>query len=119
MRRGELAQRALVDLVERDDRDAARASGTERRRAPAPLEERPLAEDRAWADLRNHLAVDVDVENAVEDYRISDRALAPVADYLVVNVSSPNTPGLRDLQRREQLAGSHPDVTAAKRKCGA
>jgi len=29
----------------------------------------------------------VDVENAVEDYRVSARALAPVADYLVVNVS--------------------------------
>jgi dihydroorotate dehydrogenase len=42
-------------------------------------------------------------ERAVEDYAASARQLAPVADYLVVNVSSPNTPGLRDLQAVEQL----------------
>jgi dihydroorotate dehydrogenase len=35
---------------------------------------------------------------AVADYTASARLLADVADYLVVNVSSPNTPGLRDLQ---------------------
>ncbi|HEU5354315.1 MAG TPA: quinone-dependent dihydroorotate dehydrogenase [Actinocrinis sp.] len=35
---------------------------------------------------------------AIADYESSARLLAPMADYLVVNVSSPNTPGLRDLQ---------------------
>lgn len=45
----------------------------------------------------------VDVENAVADYRASARALAPVADYLAVNVSSPNTPGLRSLQTTKAL----------------
>ena len=45
----------------------------------------------------------VDVENAVVDYVTSTRLLAPVADYLVVNVSSPNTPGLRSLQAVESL----------------
>lgn len=40
----------------------------------------------------------VAVEDAVADYRASARALAPVADYLAINVSSPNTPGLRGLQ---------------------
>ncbi|MGH3417303.1 MAG: quinone-dependent dihydroorotate dehydrogenase, partial [Actinocrinis sp.] len=35
---------------------------------------------------------------AIGDYTASARLLAPLADYLVVNVSSPNTPGLRDLQ---------------------
>src|SRR3712207_6414180 len=34
---------------------------------------------------------------------MSARLLAPYADYLVVNVSSPNTPGLRDLQAVERL----------------
>jgi len=43
------------------------------------------------------------VEDAVEDYRFSARLLAPVADYLVVNVSSPNTPGLRGLQELDLL----------------
>lgn len=38
------------------------------------------------------------LEDATEDYLVSTRTLAPVADYLVVNVSSPNTPGLRQLQ---------------------
>ncbi|WP_224766488.1 quinone-dependent dihydroorotate dehydrogenase [Nocardioides campestrisoli] len=42
-------------------------------------------------------------EHAVEDYRKSTGLLAPYADYLVVNVSSPNTPGLRDLQAVEKL----------------
>jgi dihydroorotate dehydrogenase len=40
---------------------------------------------------------------AVDDYRISARLLGPLAAYLVVNVSSPNTPGLRDLQAVESL----------------
>jgi len=40
----------------------------------------------------------VAVEDAVADYRSSARELAAVADYLAVNVSSPNTPGLRGLQ---------------------
>ncbi|WP_199255804.1 quinone-dependent dihydroorotate dehydrogenase [Mycolicibacterium mengxianglii] len=43
------------------------------------------------------------VEAAADDYRTSARLLAPLADYLVVNVSSPNTPGLRDLQAVESL----------------
>jgi dihydroorotate dehydrogenase len=41
--------------------------------------------------------------DAAADYRASAAALAPHADYLVINVSSPNTPGLRDLQAVEQL----------------
>ena len=46
----------------------------------------------------------VAVEDAVADYLESTRLLAPVADYLVVNVSSPNTPGLRGLQELDRLA---------------
>ncbi len=45
-----------------------------------------------------------DDQAAVEaDYALSTRLLAPHADYLVVNVSSPNTPGLRNLQAVERL----------------
>lgn len=40
----------------------------------------------------------VDVDQATADYVTSASLLAPLADYLVVNVSSPNTPGLRGLQ---------------------
>ncbi len=41
--------------------------------------------------------------NALDDYRASARLVGPLASYLVVNVSSPNTPGLRDLQAVESL----------------
>jgi dihydroorotate dehydrogenase len=42
-------------------------------------------------------------EQAAADYAASARAVAGVADYVVVNVSSPNTPGLRDLQAADRL----------------
>jgi dihydroorotate dehydrogenase len=42
-------------------------------------------------------------ENALDDYLICFQELFDVVDYFVVNVSSPNTPGLRDLQEREPL----------------
>ncbi|KAM5138068.1 dihydroorotate dehydrogenase (quinone), mitochondrial [Mantella aurantiaca] len=42
-------------------------------------------------------------EDAAADYTRGVQELGPLADYLVINVSSPNTPGLRDLQGREQL----------------
>jgi dihydroorotate dehydrogenase len=45
----------------------------------------------------------VAVEDAVADYRVSAGLLAPHADYIAVNVSSPNTPGLRSLQSVEAL----------------
>lgn len=41
--------------------------------------------------------------NAIEDYTTGVRRVAKYADYLVINISSPNTPNLRALQRREQL----------------
>ena len=42
-------------------------------------------------------------EEAVKDYILCFEALFPYVDYFVVNVSSPNTPGLRDLQDKEPL----------------
>lgn len=42
-------------------------------------------------------------EDAAADYALSATRVAPHADYLVVNVSSPNTPGLRNLQAVEKL----------------
>ena len=44
------------------------------------------------------------LERAVEDYLVSFVELAPYGDYFAVNVSSPNTPGLRDLQDRAYLS---------------
>lgn len=42
-------------------------------------------------------------QDAKADYVEGVRVLGPLADYLVVNVSSPNTPGLRDLQGKAEL----------------
>ncbi|GAA4927032.1 quinone-dependent dihydroorotate dehydrogenase [Actinoplanes utahensis] len=44
------------------------------------------------------------LEDAVEDYLTSYRLLQPYADYIAVNVSSPNTPGLRSLQDKDSIA---------------
>jgi dihydroorotate dehydrogenase len=44
------------------------------------------------------------LEAAVDDYLTSYNLLRPYADYIAVNVSSPNTPGLRTLQDRDHLA---------------
>lgn len=43
-------------------------------------------------------------ENAAEDYLACLKKAYPVADYIVVNLSSPNTPGLRDLQAADSSA---------------
>jgi dihydroorotate dehydrogenase len=52
-------------------------------------------------------------EAAVADYVTSARLVADVADYVVVNVSSPNTPGLRDLQAADKLRPILSGVRAA------
>lgn len=58
----------------------------------------------------------VDVADAVDDYLQSTVLLAASADYLAVNVSSPNTPGLRGLQATERLT---PLLTAVRDAAGA
>ena len=73
------------------ERAAARLARSRRRRGRAVL----------GANIGKSRIVDVD--EATADYVASTRLVAPVADYLVVNVSSPNTPGLRGLQAVETL----------------
>ena len=55
------------------------------------------------------------LEDAVDDYRFSLRTLYPYADYFAINVSSPNTPGLRALQDKSALT----DLLAALRATSA
>ncbi len=55
-----------------------------------------------------------DSTDVVGDYVTGVSKLSEVADYLVVNVSSPNTPGLRDLQSRENLEALLSAVVAAR-----
>lgn len=59
------------------------------------------------------------IDEAPVDYAYSARALAPYADYLVVNVSSPNTPGLRDLQSADSLRPILKAVREATEEAGA
>lgn len=51
-----------------------------------------------------NLGKNFDTADAVEDYVQGIRCLGYFADYIVINVSSPNTPGLRDMQGKKQLA---------------
>jgi dihydroorotate dehydrogenase len=46
---------------------------------------------------------DTSAQDAASDYELAANKLAPLADYLVINVSSPNTAGLRDLQQVDAL----------------
>jgi dihydroorotate dehydrogenase len=46
---------------------------------------------------------DTEVDAAADDYREAARIAGPQADYIVLNVSSPNTPGLRDLESVQKL----------------
>ena len=85
-----LADRAVINRMGFNNRGAAHAAENVRREAarrPRPVIGANIGKSRVVA-----------VEDAVADYRASARLLAPVADYLAVNVSSPNTPGLRGLQ---------------------
>jgi dihydroorotate dehydrogenase len=61
-----------------------------------------------------NLGANRDSADPTADYAAGIRAAAGLADYLVVNVSSPNTPGLRDLQRRAALEALLSRLVAAR-----
>ena len=68
---------------------------------------RALRESRRWPAIPIGINIGkskiTPIEDAVSDYLYSFRLLAPLADYVVLNVSSPNTPGLRSLQEQNAL----------------
>ncbi|MHB1515244.1 MAG: quinone-dependent dihydroorotate dehydrogenase [Acidiferrobacteraceae bacterium] len=64
------------------------------------LAERPLAPVIGVNIGKNR---DTPIEHAADDYLAALRLVYPVSDYVAINVSSPNTPGLRVLQRAERL----------------
>jgi dihydroorotate dehydrogenase len=61
-----------------------------------------------------NLGANKDSADRVADYAAGVRRFASVADYLTVNISSPNTPGLRDLQEKEALTRLLDAVAAAR-----
>lgn len=96
-----VADRAVINRMGFNNEGAAAAAprvARQRRHRHRPIIGANIGKSRVVA-----------VEDAVADYRTSARLLAPVADYLVVNVSSPNTPGLRGLQDEALL---HPLLLA-------
>jgi dihydroorotate dehydrogenase len=70
---------------------------------------RRLRESRRWPQIPVGINLGkskvTPLEGASDDYLYSFRLLSPLADYVAINVSSPNTPGLRSLQEHEALSG--------------
>ncbi len=61
-------------------------------------------QNRPQGILGINIGMNKEQKNPAEDYCALIKELAPLADYLTVNISSPNTPGLRDLQQKDVLA---------------
>lgn len=61
-----------------------------------------------------NIGANKDSGDRIADYRIGVQRFAAVATYLTINISSPNTPGLRDLQARASLAELLSEVAAAR-----
>jgi dihydroorotate dehydrogenase len=59
--------------------------------------------DPGWGVIGANIGVNRDAKDPIEDYVAGLNGLYDLVDYTTVNVSSPNTPGLRDLQRRAHL----------------
>ena len=65
-----------------------------------------------------NIGANKDSADRMEDYAQGVTAMAPLADYLTVNISSPNTPGLRALQDREALGELLARIMAARGPSG-
>ena len=103
-----IPDRAVINRMGFNNHGAAEAAvviGKARRRADRPVIGVNIGKSRV-----------VELDDAIEDYLESTRLLAPVADFLAINVSSPNTPGLRGLQDPERL---RPLLAAVKSAAGA
>ena len=70
---------------------------TRQKQADRPIQSMPLGINLGKSKI-------TPLDEAADDYRESFRRLRDLGDYFVINVSSPNTPGLRSLQSVEQLA---------------
>jgi len=72
-------------------------------RGQAAAIERLAARDRSRGVVGINIGANKDSVDRIADYASGVRAMASLADYLTVNISSPNTPGLRDLQAGGEL----------------
>ena len=78
-----------------------------------------LAARRSCGIVGVNIGANKDSEDRIADYEAGVRAFAGASSYLTVNISSPNTPGLRALQSREALAELLERVQAARAGTGA
>jgi dihydroorotate dehydrogenase len=65
-----------------------------------------------------NIGANKDTADRVIDYRVAFARLAPLADYVTANISSPNTPGLRGLQNRAELERLLETLTAEREHMG-
>jgi dihydroorotate dehydrogenase len=84
------ADGAVINRMGFNNEGAARAAGRLRARPRNGI-------------LGLNIGANKDSSDRIADYRVAFETLAPFADYIAVNVSSPNTPGLRGLQNRSEL----------------
>ena len=70
------------------------------------------------ASIGVNIGANKDSADRIADYVAGVRAMAPVADYLTINISSPNTPGLRQLQDEGALGALLAAVDEARRADG-
>jgi dihydroorotate dehydrogenase len=83
---------ALINRMGFNNRGAVHAAERLKERRPGIIIGGNIGKNKATAN-----------EDAISDYESCFETLYPYVDYFVVNVSSPNTPGLRDLQEKEPL----------------
>jgi dihydroorotate dehydrogenase len=75
---------------------------------------RNLARRRKNGIVGINIGANKETSDHIADYAQSFARLAPLADYVTVNVSSPNTPGLRGLQNKEELTQLLATLTQAR-----
>ncbi|HMJ71297.1 MAG TPA: quinone-dependent dihydroorotate dehydrogenase [Cyclobacteriaceae bacterium] len=86
------ADQALINRMGFNNKGAAHAAERLKERRPGVVVGGNIGKNKATPN-----------DDAIKDYESCFETLYPYVDYFVVNVSSPNTPGLRDLQEKEPL----------------
>ncbi len=80
--------------------------------------ERRLKDRRPQGIVGINIGANRDSADRVADYVAGVTRFAPLAGYIAINISSPNTPGLRDLQERSAVSGLVAAIVEARRTAG-
>jgi dihydroorotate dehydrogenase len=104
--------RAVINRMGFNNAGQAEASGRLQRLS------RPATNKRERGVIGVNIGANKDSADRIADYVAGVRAMSPVADYLTINISSPNTPGLRQLQDEGALRALLSAVSEARPKGG-